>query len=180
MPRTGILHWIHELGNTSLIQVEDLDVSVLVNNVGLEVLSAYHELKEEKLKNIVTVNTLPMTVFAHKFIQRFLKRNKRSAMINLSSVSGEIPNVGYHIYSSTKAYDDFLSRALSYEYPNIDIMSLRPSEVSTTMTSNKPLDIMTITTETCVEAALGDLGYERVTNGHWNHKIQSWMTLAVP
>jgi len=32
---------------------------------------------------------------------------------------------------------------------------------------------MTIKPEDCVEWALADLGRETVTDGHWNHKIQS-------
>ncbi len=33
----------------------------------------------------------------------------------------------HNVYSASKAYVDYLSRALSYEYPKIDIISLRPS-----------------------------------------------------
>lgn len=33
----------------------------------------------------------------------------------------------HNVYSASKAYVDFLSRALSYEYKEIDIVSLRPS-----------------------------------------------------
>jgi 17beta-estradiol 17-dehydrogenase / very-long-chain 3-oxoacyl-CoA reductase len=50
---------------------------------------------------------------------------------------------------------------------------LNPSEVSTPMTYNKKLDLLTIAPKQCAEALLNDLGHDRMTNGHWTHKIQS-------
>lgn len=94
-------------------------------------------------------------------------------------MAAETPLSGYHVYTASKAFDDFLGRSLSYDYPKIDIMTLRPSEVSTPMTSNKPLDIFTISPETCVEGTLRDLGWEKETNGAINHKIQSWLISLV-
>ena len=104
---------------------------------------------EKQIKDLITVNTIPISLFSHRLIQRFLKRNKKSAIINLSSSAIDVPYNGYHAYSASKAYDDYLSRCLSYEYPKLDIISLRPSEVSTPMTSNKDIDFMTITAKQC-------------------------------
>ena len=59
-------------------------------------------------------------------------------------------------------------------------MTLRPSEVSTPMTMHKPTDILTITPEQCVEAALGDLGWDKSTSGHYNHKFQNWLVSLFP
>ena len=50
----------------------------------------------------------------------------------------------HNVYSASKAFDDILSRSLGYEYPELDIISLRPSEVSTPMTYHKKKDILTI------------------------------------
>jgi short-subunit dehydrogenase len=73
-----------------------------------------------------------------------LKRNKKSAVINIGSFAGVLPTSCFPVYSATKAYINFLTKNLSEEYPNIDIMVLNPNEVSTNMTYNKPADIMTI------------------------------------
>lgn len=110
----------------------------------------YHEATEKQVQDLVTINTIPMTVFSHRLIQRFLKRKKRSAIITLSSNSAELAYTQYHVYTATKAFDDFLSRCLSYEYPQFDIIALRPSEVSTPMTYNREIDIYTVTAEQCV------------------------------
>ena len=65
----------------------------------------------------------------------------------------------HNVYSASKAFDDYLSRSLSYEYPELDIISLRPSEVSTPMTFNKKKDILTIGPEECAEGLLKGLSY---------------------
>ena len=91
------------------------------------------------------MNTLPASILSNKLIKRFLKRSKKSAIITLASGACQVPMAGYHVYGASKIFNDFLSRSLAYEYPQFDIMSVRPSEVSTPMTSNKPTDILTIT-----------------------------------
>jgi 17beta-estradiol 17-dehydrogenase / very-long-chain 3-oxoacyl-CoA reductase len=87
----------------------------------------------------------------------------------------------HNVYSASKAYLDFLSRALSYEYQKtIDIISLRPSEVSTPMTHNKKTDLLTILPEDCARGLLNDLGHERVTNGHISHCLQGYLYHLLP
>lgn len=85
----------------------------------------------------------------------------------------------HNVYSASKAFDDFLSRSLSYEYPELDIISLRPSEVSTPMTCFKK-DIFTITPERCAEGLLKDLTYQRTSNGPICHQLQANFYNAVP
>lgn len=163
-----------------LSDVEGLDISVLVNNVGVEFVTPFHECKEQDVQRLIAVNTVPISVLSRRLIAKFLARRRRSAIINLASSVSQVPMAGYHVYGASKAYDDYLSRSLSYEYPQLDIMSVRPSEVSTAMTSNKPTDILTITAEQCVEGALNDLGWDRTTNGHWSHKAQSVLMGCLP
>ncbi len=75
----------------------------------------------------MTINILPMTIMSHEAIPRMLKREKRSAIINLSSVAGQYPLPYLAVYSSTKAFNDFFSQSLEMEYSNkIDILSVKP------------------------------------------------------
>jgi len=68
-----------------------------------------------------------MTILSHHFIPLFQERKhrlkKKSAIINVASMAGksllnsaEIPMPLHNVYSASKAYVDYLSRALSYEY----------------------------------------------------------------
>ena len=125
-----------------------------------------------------------MSLINRFFIPIFLERRRKTgfkcAIVNVSSIAGLIPMPLHNIYSASKAYVDRLSLALQYEYPDLDIIALRPSEVSTPMTYNKETDIFTITAEQCAEGFLDNLGYENATYGHWRHKMQGWFYDNVP
>lgn len=76
------------------------------------------------------------------------------------------------IYSSTKVFNDYLSRALSYEYADkIDCLSLKPGFVSTNMTNNKPVNNQTCSAEEFAKEGLRYLGNVHHTPGHWKHKL---------
>jgi len=91
-----------------------LDISVLVNNVGLELTDPYHQLKEEAIEDIITVNCNTMSKIIHQLLPRFLKRKHKSAIINVSSDVVAFAMGPFHIYGATKAFMDYLSRALSF------------------------------------------------------------------
>jgi short-subunit dehydrogenase len=76
-----------------------------------------------------------------------LRKGKKSGIINVASFAGELPCIYFNLYGATKAFLIHFTKGLKLEYPEIDIMALNPSEVSTNMTFNKPTDIMTITAE---------------------------------
>ena len=152
---------------------KDLDISILVNNVGIDSIERFDELSEEYIQRTIVMNCWAMTFMVRSLIKKIASR-KRGAVINLASMIGLYPAHHYNIYSASKAFVDMLSRCLSREYNNVDVLSLCPSEVSTPMTGNKPTDIWTITTDQCVSWALNDLakGYIK-SEGHWRHKSQS-------
>jgi short-subunit dehydrogenase len=65
-----------------------LDVSILVNNVGISNIGVFHEIPAKRILNEINVNILPMTFLSHFLIPKLLARERRSAIINLSSVAG--------------------------------------------------------------------------------------------
>lgn len=91
-----------------------------------------------------------------------------------------MPMPYFQVYAASKAFVDRFSQSLNYEHPDIDIISIKPSEVSTPMTCNKELDIFTIMPNQCAEGVLDQLGYERASYGHWRHQLQGWLYEAVP
>lgn len=50
------------------------DVSILINNVGVDVLNKFHLLSDEEIYNTIIVNCFPITMLCKRFIPRFLKR----------------------------------------------------------------------------------------------------------
>ena len=117
---------------------KDLDISILINNVGMNFRKPFCDIEHDLIRDTIIINTIPQTIMWQEFIKRMMNRNKKWGIINISSFNGTRPIPPSPIYSATKVYDDFLSRSLNYEFSNnIDILSLRPLFVSTSMTKHK-------------------------------------------
>lgn len=86
--------------------IEELDVGVLVNNVGISYPYArfFHEVDEELLKNLIKVNVEGTTKVTQAVLTGMLKR-KRGAIVNLGSGAAiVIPSDPlYAVYAATKA-----------------------------------------------------------------------------
>lgn len=160
-----------ELFDNIMKQIEGLDVSILVNNVGIAGGGPFHLQPEKEVRNIAVINTLPQVMLTRKLIPYLSTRKGRSAIIFLSSILGTRPFPFFTMYSASKIFVDYLARALAIEYPEVDIISLRPVFVSTNMTFNKPLSFKTLSAKECVLGLLAKLGYESSTAGSWRHSL---------
>jgi short-subunit dehydrogenase len=70
--------------------------------------------------------------------------------MNITSEAAIFPMTYWQVYCATKSFGHMFSLAMSREYKDsVDVCSVRPSEVSTNMTNNKPNDVLTITSEEC-------------------------------
>ena len=125
-------------------ELEGLDVSILVNNVGLDCLDKFRDLKEDYILRLVNVNVHACTMMMRMMLNTFSTRTKRCAVINVGSFTSEVPMTYYAVYGATKAFVKYLTLALVREDPNVDYLCIKPSEVSTAMTHFKKEDIMTI------------------------------------
>ena len=80
------------------------------------------------------------------------KRNSKICFINLSSISGEIPDPCNSIYSATKRFIDVFSKGIQDELlrdniRNIKVFSVKPSYVSTCMVPISPTGFRVISTK---------------------------------
>ena len=171
---TGFFNKIYE-------ETKDLDISILINNVGIDCIELFSEMSEEFIHRMLSINVYTCTFMTKMYLNKLANR-KRSAVITMGSLAGQMPMSYFNIYCATKAFTQMLSLSLAKEHTNIDFLSIRPSEVSTGMTHNKPTDIFTITAPQCTSAILRELGKGSLeSNGHWNHCIQEWLYVkAVP
>jgi short-subunit dehydrogenase len=101
-----------------------------------------------------------MVMMSHWAIPRMLKREKRSAIINLSSVAGTYPLPYISVYSATKALNDFFSQALEMEYSyKIDILSVKPLYVESNL-SKMTKSCTVASRNECASASLKYLGLD--------------------
>jgi 17beta-estradiol 17-dehydrogenase / very-long-chain 3-oxoacyl-CoA reductase len=162
-------------------EIKDLDISILVNNVGVADVGFFETTDTKTLRDMIIVNCVPITLLTRKLIPNFLTRKEKSAIINLSSLASNRPIPYMGLYSATKIFDDYLSRALALEYQDkLDVISLRPSFVKTAMSAAVSKEgFFHIQTHDFVKSSLKKLGRTSRTIGHWKHKLKSVRDLAL-
>jgi len=161
---------------------ENFDISILVNNVGTDYEKMFKLLEMDEMYNYLNVNITPQTVLTRIFYDKMNKREKRSAIINLSSYAADFPFAMKSLYSATKIFNHYLSMALSEENygDKIDFLSVKPLGVETPLSGKRANNIIAITSKQCVDGVLNDLGYENETYGHIIHKIQAPILNLIP
>jgi len=167
----GFLNFLDE-------EITGLDISILVNNVGrLCGVGPVHSYVEKDVVDTVAVNILPMTLLSRRIVPSMLKRPQRSAIINISSAVALYPwPILAPVYGATKAYIDILSRSVSEEVGDkIDVISVRPSGVSTALLGNPPLNSFIIAPVSVATSVLKQIGNVNATSGHWRHEIRDWI-----
>jgi 17beta-estradiol 17-dehydrogenase / very-long-chain 3-oxoacyl-CoA reductase len=110
------------------------------------------------------------------------KREKRSAVINLSSYATLIPMPYNSMYCATKTYNDIFSKCLSNEYSdtNVEFLSAKPLYVESPLSKMKADGIWVINARECASGIIRHLGYTRYTIGSWKHQLQAAALYFIP
>lgn len=161
-------------------EIKDIDISILVNNAGFDIMLPFHTTDEKELRDLLTVNIFPYVLLTRKLINNLRSRKPRSAVINVSSAAAIAPLPYFTVYGGTKIFEDHFTKSLQIEYPEIDFISLRPNAVSTKANLYKEDPMETITPEQCAEGTLRDLGRYVETEAHIKHEISAWGMVTLP
>ncbi|XP_001633507.2 very-long-chain 3-oxoacyl-CoA reductase-B [Nematostella vectensis] len=164
-------------------QLSNLDIGILVNNVGMaSMINRFADLKIEDCWKMLNVNALSAVMMTHIVLPGMLSR-QRGVVVNVSSLVGSDPMPLMSVYYATKAFLDFFSSCLHSEYSSkgIFVQCVRPAFVATKMTGmrNKPGTALTPTADQYVEQALGTIGVEQRTSGFWSHSLMAWVTFNI-
>ena len=155
-------------------EIKNLDISILINNIVISQRELFTNYSLEFIMDTININIVSQSLLTKIFINKLLNRNKKSAIISMSSYSATLPLILSSIYCASKIYDDYLIRAIAEENKgkNIDFLSVRPQYVNTPSRAEHKKEFKAISTEECVTGIFQDLGYETVTNGYWSHCIK--------
>ncbi|RWS25158.1 inactive hydroxysteroid dehydrogenase-like protein 1 [Leptotrombidium deliense] len=163
------------------------EIGILINNVAALplTLSLFHRISRNEHLGVLDVNLASMLVMTSKILPSMVERRK-GLIINVSSTAGLFPIPFMATYSSSKAYMDFFSRALNYEYRNygVTVQSLVPNHVPKDSSvgdyRKRILNFFKPHTMTFAENALSTVGYTPQTSGYWMHDMVNWFSQSIP
>lgn len=157
-------------------QLQDLDIGVLVNNVGMsysypEFLS-YLPDAAAFCTQLMHCNILSVTGMTLLLLPKMAEK-RRGLILNVSSASAVLPSPLLSMYSSTKAFVEKFSRDLSLETQHfgVTVQCVLPSFVATNMSRFKS-SLTVPSPDQFVRGHMNTLGLEVSSPGYWVHKIQ--------
>lgn len=151
-------------------------VHVLINNVGMAYKYPEYFTKipnsDKFISDILNCNILSVTRMTH-IVLPLMEKRRSGIIINISSYSALFPTPLLALYSASKIYMDYFSRALTAEYARkgIIVQSVLPYYVSTNMIRNPGISFMIPSSDQFVNSALKTVGVETRTYGYFAHNI---------
>jgi 3alpha(or 20beta)-hydroxysteroid dehydrogenase len=117
-------------------------IDVLVNNAGIVLYDALHELSVEDWNRVVAVNQTGVFLGMRAVIPAML-RQRSGSIINISSIWGQAAVPGAHVYHATKGAVVLMSRnaAVTYAKDGIRVNSVLPGFIDTPLTRVQAQDI---------------------------------------
>nr|CAB3487431.1 unnamed protein product [Digitaria exilis] len=190
--RTFVLDFVADGGGDLAARVgklgeflRDLDVGVLVNNVGASYPYAryFHEVDEELARKLIRLNVEAVTRVTHAVLPGMVERGRGAIMNMGSGASAIMPSDPlYTVYVATKAYVDQFSRCLYVEYKSkgIDVQCQVPIQVATKLASIRKPTFLAPSPETYARAAVRYIGYEPRCTPYWTHALVGFFISLVP
>ncbi len=114
------------------VRDKNLSVNVLVNNVGVGYDGPFEAMSEEKIAKMLTLNITVTTMLTRVFLPDFRKM-PRAYILNLDSLGAFAPIPGKCVYSASKAYIMYFTKALRRELrgSGISVSAIFPAGVIT-------------------------------------------------
>lgn len=114
-------------------------VQILVNNAGIAKDALLMRAKEEEWDQVLDTN-LKGAFLLCRGLARPMMKQKYGSIINITSVVGQMGNVGQSMYSASKAGMIGLTKSLAKEFAsrNIRVNAVAPGFIETEMTADLP------------------------------------------
>ncbi|KAM7391441.1 hypothetical protein PAMP_022130 [Pampus punctatissimus] len=167
-------------------QLKDLNIGVLVNNVGI--LPNFIPCKflesaelDQTITRVINCN-VKTTVKMCKIILPGMANRGKGVIVNISSGVASVPFPLYSLYAASKVFVERFSQGLQAEYKDkgIIIQAVAPFGVSTRMAGFQQTNIVTLSPEDFVKSSLQYLRAGDKTYGSVCHKILGWLLQSIP
>ncbi|KAI7549481.1 Very-long-chain 3-oxoacyl-CoA [Hortaea werneckii] len=164
--------------------VDELDVSILINNVGLShsIPVPFAETEEKEMKDIITINCTGTLRITQLVLPGMVKR-KAGLILTMASFGGLLPTPLLATYSGSKAFLQQWSSALASEVAphGIKVQLVQSYLVTSAMSKIRRSSAMIPTLKQFVRAALGKIGRSGGAQGisatstpYWAHGVMHW------
>ncbi|KAJ3563633.1 hypothetical protein NP233_g8812 [Leucocoprinus birnbaumii] len=162
------------------------DIGVLVNNVGTSwQFARFVETPLNKINDMIQINVNSLVRVTYAVLPRMIKR-KRGLVLNVGSLSGEIPAPMLATYSSTKAFLATFTRAIAEEVRHDGVMveNLNAYYVVSKLSGFRKSSILVPTAEAYVRSALSKIGLpcgsaysgrSNTSSPYWSHALFEWL-----
>jgi len=153
-----------QLGKVEALLQGDSRIGILVNNAGAAAPGTFLEQGGDVAANLISLNTVALTRLAAAVAPRFVAQGK-GAIINIGSIVGLAPELGFTVYGATKAFVLFLSQGLQQELgpKGVTVQAVLPSATRTDIWAKAGKNVDDIpgvmAVEELVDAAL--VGFDR-------------------
>ena len=111
-------------------------IDILVNNAGITRDNILLRLSEQDWDDVINTN-LKGYFNMMKSVIRYMIKNKYGKIINITSIIGQIGNIGQSNYAASKSGVEGMTRSLALELSlrNINVNNVAPGYISTALTS---------------------------------------------
>ncbi len=121
-----------------MLITEHSDISILINNAGIQNISPILDLTPQQIEHELNVNFLSPVLLCQAFLPLLLQR-ETAAIINVSSGLALVPKQTASIYCATKAAMHSFSKTLRWqlEGSSVKVFEVLPPVVNTAMTAGR-------------------------------------------
>jgi len=161
-------------------------ISLLVNNVGVNtdksIPTPFLEMSDKDIDDMININVVFTTKMTRLCIPYLLK-NKKSAIINLSSITAVMSSVPYlSVYAGTKAYDGVLSKALTPELKRsgCDVIAISPYLVVSNMSNARRPALFVRQPNEIARATFPHIGRRSEYTPFWSHNLLRAVSGLIP
>ena len=150
-------------------EIKDLDVCLLVNNVGSVEIGPFL-MSQEWIVQQNALNIFPVVFMTKLFLDRTKHRKLGAGIINMSSLTAEFSTPLVATYAAGKSLIKVFSCILQNE-TSFDILCYQPGYVWTPLGSKFRYRIAAISNFNCASLGLKELGNSQIFLGHWTHYL---------
>ncbi|KAF3033234.1 hypothetical protein E8E11_002342 [Didymella keratinophila] len=164
--------------------VDGLDVSILVNNVGLShsIPVPFNETPKQEMNDIIVINCMA-TLRVTQLITPGMQERKRGLVLTMASFGGFFPTPLLATYSGSKAFLQQWSTALGSELQpyGVHVQCVQSHLITTAMSKIRKPSALVPNPKQFVKAALGKIGRSGgaqnvafTSTPYWSHGLMQW------